>query len=193
MLIARGQLIAGMPAVEARELVRSMRDVALSLGVVGQIMGVSDEQARAVVEDLVGEGFLRSVQLADSHSFRIRDDEDEAAGTKNAIQLWKTTIAGNALAKARLGKPMLSRQTAQALLDGLIARAVTVNESSESAFTVEWIEVFGSFTEPSRSEVGDVDVHLLFDRRVDGDRFIELAVEAAEIAEGNADLVATAA
>lgn len=182
MLISRGQLIAGMPAADARNLMRSMRDVALSVGVVGQIMGVSDERARSVIEDLAGAGFLRSVRLAESYRFRIRDDEDGAAGTKNAVELWETTIAGNALAKARLGTPM-SRQKAQALLDGLISRAATVNEDSASAFTVERIEVFGSFTEPSRSEVGDVDVHLVFDRRVDGDRFIELASQAADAAE----------
>lgn len=47
------------------------------------------------------------------------------------------------------------------------------------------IAVFGSFVDETRSEVGDVDVHLVFERRVDGERYGELADEAAAAAEAD--------
>ncbi len=100
------------------------------------------------------------------------------------LEYWGTTVAGNALSKARIGRPM-SRQKAAELLDGLIARAAAVNTDGDSLFTVERIELFGSFTDPGRQEVGDVDVRLLFDRRVDGDEFIRQALTAAGDAEEN--------
>ena len=44
----------------------------------------------------------------------------------------------------------MSRRNAQELLDGLIARAMEVNENPECAFIVERIDVFGSLADPNR-------------------------------------------
>ncbi len=65
-------------------------------------------------------------------------------------------VTGNGLAKARIGKPM-PRQKAAQLLDELLDRAATVNADHDSLFSVERIELFGSFADPDRQEVGDVD------------------------------------
>jgi predicted nucleotidyltransferase len=77
----------------------------------------------------------------------------------------------------------MPRRQAQALLDDLISRAIAVNEDPGGAFFVNRISVFGSFADPSRGEVGDVDVQVQFDRRVEGDEFIERAQAAADEAE----------
>jgi len=183
MLIARDQQIAGLPAVSARELMRAIRDHAVCVGVIGELVGVSDEDAGTILQRLVSEGFVcRTDPTLRLRGAWLRSDEARTGPEKVSLMLWGTTIAGNALSKARIGKPM-RRRRAQELLDGLIARSVAINEDPRSAFTIERIEIFGSFADPSRSEVGDVDVHLLFDRRVDGHRFVAMAMAAANAAE----------
>lgn len=77
----------------------------------------------------------------------------------------------------------MSRQKAAQLLDELLARAATVNAAHDSLFSVERIELFGSFADPDRQEVGDVDARVVFDRRVDGDEFLRRASAAAAEAE----------
>jgi hypothetical protein len=70
---------------------------------------------------------------------------------------WRTTIKGNALAKARIGRPM-TREKAQHLRDGLLRRVVEVNEDEARLFWINRVGLFGSFANPAIPEVGDVDV-----------------------------------
>ena len=162
---------------------RSIRDHAVTLGVIGELVGVSDEDARTILQRLVSEGYVyRADPALRLRGAWFRSDEARTESKEESLTLWGTTITGNALSKARIGKPM-GRRTAQELLDGLIARSAAINEDPSNAFTIERIEIFGSFVGPSRSEIGDVDVHLLFDRRVDGDRFVAMAMEAADAVE----------
>lgn len=62
MLITRDSEIGGLPAVRARELMRSIRECAVSVGVVGDVLGISDHEARGVVDKLASEGFLCRVE-----------------------------------------------------------------------------------------------------------------------------------
>jgi hypothetical protein len=58
-----------------------------------------------------------------------------------------------------------------------------INADDYSLFSVERIELFGSFADPDRQEVGDVDARVVYDRRVDGDEFMRRASAAATEAE----------
>ena len=121
MLITRDGEIGGLPAVRARELMRSIRECAVSVGVVGDVLEVSDYEARAVVDRLASKGFLCRVE-ADSRPRALWKASEASTPSEEAkLELWGTTTAGNALSKARIGKPM-PRSDAQALLDGLISR-----------------------------------------------------------------------
>lgn len=179
VMIQRGQEIGGLPATDARELMRKIGEHAVTSGFAGDVLG-DGRDGLEVLETLASLGFVERVDGASASTVQfgraepgVRDDD-----------VWVTTVAGNALAKARIGKP-IPRAKAQALLDGLIARAVALNADDTSAFVVEEIFVFGSFAEGVRDQVGDVDVSVVFDRRVDDDRFMEMTREAAAEAERN--------
>jgi hypothetical protein len=176
MLIARDQEIAGIPAPRARDLMRTIRECRLTIGAVAEAMDMSHEEARDLIGRLADAGFVCCVGHGERRHALYLDGETDADAC------WGTTLAGNALSKARIGKPM-PRRMAQELLDGLLERVAAVNADPDGLFTVERVEVFGSFTDSTRDLVGDIDVHLLFDRRVDGDEFIRRALNAAARAE----------
>ncbi len=182
MLITRDGEIAGLPAVQARALMRTVRDYAVSLGEIAQLLDSSPDAARAVVQRLEEQGYLRRVEPFARSNVVYHPDEIQPGGTYEDLEYWGTTITGNGLAKARIGKPM-PRQKAAQLLDELLDRAATVNAGDDSLFSVERIELFGSFANPDRQEVGDVDARVVFDRRVDGDEFMRRASAAATEAE----------
>lgn len=182
MLIATDQLIAGLPAVEARRLMRAIREYAVTVGVIADELGVTREKAVDTIDRLSAEGFVCRVDADERSGLLFLDDEAASAADAARLELWGTTIAGNALSKARVGKP-ITRRKAQALLDGLLARVAQVNADPDSLFVVERVEVFGSFVDDTRDLVGDVDVHVVFDRRVHGDEFIRRALDVAEEAE----------
>lgn len=177
MLISRDQAIAGRPAVEMRGLMRTIRNAAVSLGLVAQELDVDPDVAESLLDDLERLGFVGLV-AAHERSYVLGcqgEPIDEDA-------LWGTTILGNALAKARIGNPM-PRSKARVLCDEFLGRVAAVNADPESAFLVDRVGVFGSFADPSIDEVGDVDVHVVFSRRVTPDRYREMVEEAASAAE----------
>jgi predicted nucleotidyltransferase len=180
MLIQRDQEIAGMPAVEARALMREIRECAVTVEAIAELLGIEPSEAANVVMRLADAGKMCRVDPFERS--RTWHAESEADSPDDSLEYWGTTIAGNALAKARIGKP-IPRAKAQELLDGLVDRARAINADPASPFLVARIAVFGSFVDETRSEVGDVDVHLVFERRVDGDRYGELAEQAATAAE----------
>lgn len=182
MLISREGEIAGLPAVQARALMRAVRDYAASLGEIAQLLGSSPGAARAIVQRFEDQGYLCQVEPFERRNVVYDPDEVPPGGTYQDLEYWGTTIAGNGLAKARIGKPM-PRQKAAQLLDELLGRAATVNADDDSLFSVEWIEVFGSFADPDRQHVGDVDARVVFDRRVDGDEFLRRVSAVAAEAE----------
>lgn len=180
VLIGRDQTIAGLSAVAARDLMRRVRECAVTLGYLADLLDIPDTQARSIIDALHTEGLLCRVDRHD-RSFTLvgRADPD---GMDAGLEWWGTTIAGNALGKARIGKPM-TRPQAQRLLDQLIERVIAVNADAASVLSVVAVDVFGSFADPERDQVGDVDVLVMFDRRVDGDEFIERSLAAADHAE----------
>jgi predicted nucleotidyltransferase len=184
MLITRDVEIAGLPAVQARALMRTIRDYAVSLGEITHLLDSSADAARAVVRRLEEQGYLCRVEPFALSNVVYDPDEVPPGGTYEDLEYWGTTITGNGLAKARIGKPM-PRQKAAQLLDELLDRAATVNADDASLFSVERLELFGSFADPDRQEVGDVDARVVFDRRVDGDEFMRRASAAAAAAEAN--------
>jgi hypothetical protein len=86
--------------------------------------------------------------------------------------LWQNTIAGRALAKARIGTPT-PRARAEALLAGVIDRARDVNGDPGQLFWVESIELFGSLSRPDTTAVGDVDLRVLIAHRYVGDALLD--------------------
>ena len=76
--------------------------------------------------------------------------------------MWQTTVAGNAIANHRWTKPVM-RKTAERLLIEATQRAALFNDCSSRAMVIARLRVFGSYLDPARDGLGDVD--LAFDLR----------------------------
>ena len=173
MLIERGQRIAGLDAVVARELMRAMRSIAMSPG----RMRLSVDLSAADVPDLVAR--LESEGYIERHSdvggsWRTEDDDE-------TVDVWITTVRGNALAKARIGRPM-PRAKAEKLLETFLDRIRESNADPDELYWVDSVELYGSLADPNCLAVGDVDLLVMFDQRhlrAEHDRRAEEIIEQA--------------
>lgn len=122
MIVSRDQLIVGRSAVQVRGLFRSVRGYAFTVLGVAEQAHLSEEEARAVIDDLTEAGLVEQVgqpmpAIVGDAETTLRYDE---------LATFTTTIAGNALAKARIGKRM-PREEALEFLEGVVRRAKDVN------------------------------------------------------------------
>ena len=70
--------------------------------------------------------------------------------------MWSNTMQGNALAQAKARR--VSRVVAQRHLDALMERVRDLKKDPRSLYRVYRLALFGSFTDPNATDVGDVDV-----------------------------------
>lgn len=127
-MIQRDQQIAGSPATAARQLMRKIGDSGVTASFVDDFLG-DGREGRRILEDLEVLGFVCRVDPS-SHPMVRFGSGDNLEIAIDLVGVWGTTVAGNALAKARLGKP-ISRSRAQVLLDGLLARVAAVNNDPQ--------------------------------------------------------------
>ena len=164
MLISRDQLIASRPAVEVREVVRLLRHTAFTIRALAVELGVSDHVADVLIADLALEGRVETrdevtdLTLAPRETYEARPDA------------WSVTLAGSALAKARIGQPM-QRAKAEALLAEVLDRARIANESDVWPDRVTKIVLYGSLEQTDKSHVGDVDLAIWLEHRYEWDQY----------------------
>ena len=98
---------------------------------------------------------------------------------------WINTMQGNALAQARGRR--VSRAAAQRHLDALLERVRLLKSDPHHLYRVHRLALFGSFSDPTVDEVGDVDVVVeLATKEPNWERHLELenAYREAEEAGG---------
>lgn len=139
MIISRDQTIAGRPAVEIRDVMRSIRGRGYTVIGLAESQGVGESDGRDLVADLVAEGYLERAH----HPTPVVVGSVENAVPFDELVVFTTTIAGNALAKAPIGKRM-PRAEADRLLQGVINRAAEVNDSDGWLHWVPEIVLYGS-------------------------------------------------
>ena len=156
MRVHKDQVIGGMPAILAREVVRRLG---------------SGDSVAAAIEDLLRKyGFE---EPADKVVKRLQEEGFvELAATTTSGEWWTTTIAGNALAMASFGSP-ITRKTADRLVAGLLDRTREMNSDPAQLLAVERIRLFGSYLHPDIDPLGDIDIELSLARRVPGRVLIE--------------------
>jgi DNA-binding MarR family transcriptional regulator len=151
--ITKDQMIEGLPAQQARQLMRGYYDPK-GAWQAAEILDVSEADAVLHLQRFCSAGYLEA----------SRDASDTAE--------WVTTITGNALAQASLAKP-IKRTTAERHLQGVIERARAYNADSEKLLTVARLVVFGSYLDPTQEQLGDLDLAIQVVRRVHADEWSE--------------------
>ncbi len=163
MRVSKDDMICGLPAPTARQLMRAYFDYR-SPNLAGELLGLdrvpAEDQLRAFEEA----GYLRQI------------DKTTAVGDMR----WTTTVRGNALAQASFGKP-ISRATAERHLTQVVERAATYNADARHLLSVKEISVFGSYLDPEMDRLGDLDLAVTAVRReTDGDKHVDRVLEYAE-------------
>jgi hypothetical protein len=171
MRITRDQVIAGLPALRAREFARDLvlrggrgcrRDWLIGFLTDYGADRLSRAEAQRFVDAFVAGGYAEAVPGGD-------DD-------------LRTTVAGNALAMATARRPVL-RRSADKAVGELVERAAAINADPGYVYMVEWLELFGSYLNGDVDRLGDVDVYFRLARRYDGDEHLLKARERSRQAE----------
>ncbi len=137
MRIQRGQVIAGHEAVEVRDALRHVDTSGFSAEwLASHIVGADPH---VLIRALEEEGYVCILE---------RESRDGV--------LWRTTVTGQALAMAKLGKPY-RRQTADKAVEKLLTAAREINSDPDLMYWVDRLELIGSYVDGA-AEVGDVDV-----------------------------------
>ena len=125
-----------MPAVRARDFMRAIRQYAMTVGAVAELMNMSTQDADDLIARLASDGLICRVDRTQRGDSRYVDGEAASVSEADALEYWGTTLAGNALSKARIGK-LMPRDEAEKLLDGLLDRVAAVNADPDGLLTVE--------------------------------------------------------
>jgi DNA-binding PadR family transcriptional regulator len=148
MILTKGQMIAGFPAITIRNLIREIRGYSVATEYVQDRLGISGKQAEDLVEKLVKEGYLSL----------------DERGRHGDEKYYEVTSLGNGLANASAASP-ISREKADQILEELFQRAEAINADRSFTWGVKALIVFGSYMDPSKEKLGDVDVAMDLDRK----------------------------
>ena len=162
MRVSKDDMIFGLPAPMARQLMRAYFDYR-SPDLAAELLGLDLDAAEDQLRSFEAAGYVQQI------------DKESAVGD----QRWVTTVQGNALAQASFGKP-ISRATAERHLAQVIKRAATYNADPSHLLTVKEIAVFGSYLDPDADRLGDLDLAVTVVRReTDGERYVDHVLEYA--------------
>jgi predicted nucleotidyltransferase len=153
--LSKDQLVEGIPAQQARELMRIYRVNPGLTEFAVDLLEVGDAEAEKLLERFVEAGYLEIAE---------RD--------RNGVAWWFTTIRGNALANASFAKP-ITRATAQRHLDGFLERVRTYNADRSKPYSVTRVTVFGSYLDSTRDRLGDLDLAIQVVRRGSTEEYLK--------------------
>jgi hypothetical protein len=145
MRIESHQVIAGLPAKEARRFMREAAGFIIRPRTVVEVLGLSESAARQLLREMQNEGLLAAKE-----------------------DYWLATAKGHALAMATAARP-LRRATAERLIEEVVQRAREINGDSEFAYRVQRLVVFGSFL-TGAERPNDVDIGCCLVARFDGEK-----------------------
>ena len=145
MRIEKHQMIAGLPAKDARRFMREAAGFIIRPRTVIEVLGFSQSDARQLLHKMQNEGLLA-----------VRED------------YWLATARGHPLAMATAARP-LRRATAQRLIEEIVERARVINGDNEFAYRVQRLVVFGSFL-AGAERPNDVDIGCCLVARFDGEK-----------------------
>lgn len=162
MRIKRSEIIAGIPAMEARDIARLFKKEGnfVSADYMTTKMKIKDvHQVESMLKALTAEGFL--------------EENDEG---------YFLTLKGSALALASANGAITKAKAEKELAD-LLSRIKEINESPDYPLRVGEIIVFGSYLSET-NELSDIDIGFLVSRREDisNEEYVELSDKRVKIA-----------
>ena len=137
-------MIAGLPAIDTRDLIRTIRGYDFSVANVMCVLGMSSFKAKKQLEMLAADGFIKSV-------------------SQKRKQLWAVTEKGHSLALASAAK-RVKRATADRHYAAFMQRVIEINESEKYLFRVPKVVLFGSYL-GIKETVSDIDVAVWMERK----------------------------
>ncbi len=149
MRLSRGDQVAGLPATDARELMRHFDDVQPE-SMIGSWIDTGSRTGAEVARAFEDAGYLKLHMVG-------RDGET----------WWESTIKGSALAQASFSRP-ITRAAAERLLAGVIDRAKRFNADESHLIDITELVVFGSYLDPGVQRLGDLDLGVAFRSRIPG-------------------------
>jgi len=159
--ISKTDTIAGLPAELARTIVRQFKGGYLIPEAIADLLEGTGLEPGPVFAGLEKAGFLKGKL--------VRHGEEV---------WWETTIQGNALAMASLGKP-IKRTTADRLVAGLLDRARDYNADPGKPMFINTLTVFGSYLRPEVDPVGDIDIELTYGSRITNQKVLSAYTKAS--------------
>jgi predicted nucleotidyltransferase len=145
------KIIAGMPALEARDTIKKCRSFhGQSLQCLAKELKVSISKIKTITQAFEAEGYL-----------------EKRLDHKNNY-LWFTTPEGNTLARASAAKKY-TRATADRNYKEFLGRVEEVNKDDKFLFQVTKVAVFGSYLSDDPT-VSDIDIFVWLDRK---DKFLD--------------------
>lgn len=142
MRVQKSDVIGGVPAPVAREIVRRVQG-SPRVAEVAEHLFPDKRSLDAAFIALADEGYLRPDHI-----------------DKDGDIWWQTTMLGNSLTMASFGKP-IKRATADRLLREVVARAEAFNRDPSHIVVVERLRVFGSYLDETVTELGDLDLEVM--------------------------------
>lgn len=140
MNITSDQLIASYPAMRIRNFIRRHRLQYVTASTVEERLNLIPSKATAFLNEMVRLGFMKpSPQSCDD------------------VPLYEVTRYGQALANASAAK-LITRETANRLLEEFMSRVHVLNAANEYAYKVESVVLFGSMLSEEKDRLGDVDI-----------------------------------
>ncbi len=140
MQIAKDQLIAGQPALKVRSFVRAYRILSFYTSEFEKLLNFSPAEAEDFAHEMVSLGFLTQTTYCPVNNRPVYQVGDQ----------------GHMLANASAAK-LITRKTADRVLQEFMERVRIVNASTLYAYKVETAVLFGSMLS-DKERLGDVDI-----------------------------------
>lgn len=147
MRINRTDKIAGQPILKIRDIFKDAGSALFSVRAVMDKCGISEDEARAIIEELARQGFI----------------EPDPDGQKEGF--YRTTGLGLSLANARAVKP-ITRDKADKIFADFMKRVEQVNARDELAYYVEQVGLFGSYVDNKATDFADIDIMVDIQQRL---------------------------
>lgn len=171
MRIDKSQIIAGIPAIKARDFLAKVKDRLFTVSDAGRYFKTDDKAAAAIIEELHNCEYIESVAVK-THRF------------------WGVTNTGRTLALASAAKPIL-RKTADKKITEFLERVSIINSSNHYVYDVTKVIVFGSYLS-DQERINDIDIGIALEKKTTNKtRFQEMCEQSIQQAEKNGRFFST--